>query len=345
MSTPLEPGGQSARNGETAKERLRAAIWQVDPEQVEEVLSREPGIVNEPVAHPRWGGRPVPIQLAAERGDTRVIELLLQNGADPNHGADSYGGWSALHLAAHWGHTEAASLLRDRGARVDVHAACLLDDVSTVRAILAEDPEAAVRSDLGGVPPLHVAMSVETAGLLLDHQAQLNTVDSEDNTPLGAALSRGERCRAVAEYLIVRGAPADPCQLAALGRTEELRQVHKRDGGVTAYSGKIGVHAVVGTPLHAAVQHGWEDTVRALLDWGADANARADSGQTPLHLCGNREIAELLVEAGADPAATDDEHGTTPLVWAEVGIEIHGPSAERKALVKFLKGITPVRKD
>ncbi len=345
MSTPPEPCGQTTRNGETPKERLRGAIWQVDLAKVEEVLSREPGIVNKPVAHPRWGGRPVPIQLAAERGDTRIIELLLQNGADPNHGADSYGGWCALHLAAHWGHLEAAALLRERGATVDMHAACLLDDVSAVRTILAEDPEAAVRPDLGGVTPLHVAMSVETAGLLLDHNAQQNSVDSEGNTPLGAALSRGERCRAVAQFLIARGAPVDPCQLAALGMTDELRLLHHGDAAPEAYSGKIGVHAVVGTPLHAAVQHGREDTVRALLDWGADANARADSGQTPLHLCETREIAELLVEAGADPTATDDEHGTTPLVWAEVGIEIHGPTTVREALVTYLKAITPEQND
>ena len=345
MSTPREPGGQTARNGETAEERLRTAIWQVDPEQVEEVLSREPGIINKAVAHPRWGGHLVPIQLAAERGNTKVIEVLLRNGVDPNHGADTYGGWSALHLAAYWGHLEAAALLRDRGVRVDIHAACLLDDNSAVRAILADDPEAAVRPDLGGVPSLHVAISVGTAGLLLDHKAQLNTLDSEGNTPLGAALSRGERCRAVAEFLIARGVPADPCLLAALWRTDDLHHVHKRDGGVTGYSGRIGVQTVEGTPLHAAVQHGREDTVRALLEWGADVNARADSGQTPLHLCGKREIAELLVEAGADPAATDYERGTTPLVWAEVGIEIHGPTPARKALVSFLKGVTPVRKD
>ena len=30
MSTPRESGGQTARNGETAEERLRTAIWQVE---------------------------------------------------------------------------------------------------------------------------------------------------------------------------------------------------------------------------------------------------------------------------------------------------------------------------
>lgn len=334
---------QSVSRSEAAMQELRSAIWEVDPPAVEEVLDREPGIVNEPVNHPRWGGRPVPIQLAAERGNTKVMEILLRNGADPDHGTDAYGGWTALHLAAHWGHKDAAELLRSHGANVDLHAACLLDDVTAVRAILAENPGAASRPALGGEPPLHVAVSEETAGILLDHGARLDTTDGDSNTPLGAALSRGDRCRRLAEFLIARGAPADPCQLAALGRTDQLGRLFETDAGMIAFEGKIGVHAVVGTPLHAAVQHGWEETVRALLELSADVNARADSGQTPLHLCGNPGIAKILVDAGADPGAIDDEHGTTPLVWAEVGIEIHGSTPEREALVSYLQGITPAR--
>jgi len=328
-----------------AIQKLRSAIWNTDPVAAEAALRQEPGIVNQPMAHPRWGGRPAPIQLAAERGNTEIVELLLRFGADPDGGTDSYGGWTALHLASHWGHWEAAELLRSRGATVDIHAACLMDDGPAVKAILAEDPGAASRPGLGGEPPLHVAVSAKTAEMLLDRGAQLNTRDSEGNTPLGSAIARGDRCRRLAEYLIDRGAPADPCQLAALGRTDQLGHLFQTDAGILEFEGKIGVHAVVGTPLHAAVHHGQDDTVQSLLAWNADVNARADSGQTPLHLCGDPGIAAMLVNAGADPDATDDEHGTTPLVWARVGIEIHGSTPARQALVSFLEGITPSREE
>lgn len=57
------------------------------------------------------------------------------------------------------------------------------------------------------------------------------------------------------------------------------------------------------TPLHFAAQSGRADIVRALLDAGADVNAKNPQDITPLHLAawaGNREIVELLVSRGAD---------------------------------------------
>ena len=59
--------------------------------------------------------------------------------------------------------------------------------------------------------------------------------------------------------------------------------------------------------------------VESLLTNGANPNEpRGESGEAPLHaaaLVGNAQIAELLIEAGANPEALDDK-GDSPLGWA-----------------------------
>ena len=58
---------------------------------------------------------------AAEQGDTRAIEALLDEGADVN-GHDE-AGWTPLHWAAGKGQMEAVQMLLERGARSDLGGA------------------------------------------------------------------------------------------------------------------------------------------------------------------------------------------------------------------------------
>jgi uncharacterized protein len=71
--------------------------------------------------------------------------------------------------------------------------------------------------------------------------------------------------------------------------------------------------------LHACIALGNSaETARLLVDAGADVNATAAGGYTPLHLAassGNREIAVLLLEHGADRSACCDQ-GKTPADYA-----------------------------
>lgn len=63
------------------------------------------------------------------------------------------------------------------------------------------------------------------------------------------------------------------------------------------------------TPLHVAAERNPAvDIVDALLAAGADANARAKDGRTPLHVAwsNHRAIVETLLRAGADPLARDE---------------------------------------
>jgi ankyrin repeat protein len=68
------------------------------------------------------------------------------------------------------------------------------------------------------------------------------------------------------------------------------------------------------TSLFYASFYGLLDITEYLLSCGAEITATFD-GRTPLHVAQNRQVAELLLEHGADPNTTDD-HGCTPLFLA-----------------------------
>ena len=85
------------------------------------------------------------------------------------------------------------------------------------------------------------------------------------------------------------------------------------------------------TPLHYAALYGNAESVRILLDHGADPNARNKSGATPL-LYGayNFDKARMMIEKGADVNAKS-AMGMTPLI---VAASIHGNAATVRYLLE-----------
>ena len=70
-----------------------------------------------------------------------------------------------------------------------------------------------------------------------------------------------------------------------------------------------------GTPLHSAAVFGNYKIAELLISKGANVNAKANDGLTPLHIAKTKDFAELLIDNGSDVNAKRDD-GLTPLHYA-----------------------------
>ena len=105
---------------------------------------------------------------------------------------------------------------------------------------------------------------------------------------------------------------------------------------------EIGILKESGTKLLEAVQSDEIEKVKDLIDKGANVNARAEFGETPLHLAQSKEMAEVLLSKGADIRAKDDEFGMTPLFNAPKEIFEFLISKGADVNVRSKKGLTPL---
>lgn len=182
--------------------------------------------------------------------------------------------------------------------------------------------------------------AVRVAALIDADPAALHTVEDKV-TPLLLALYHGKS--EVARLLIDRGTPVSFAEACALGDEKRAKEmlaadpslIHSRsaDGypsaGLAIFfkHGELArwlieqgadVHAYAENanrvaPVHAAAAACDHETMRLLLERGADPNARQVMDYTPLHGAASRgdiEMAKLLLAHGADRAAKGSDGAT-----------------------------------
>lgn len=287
-------------------------VWQLN-----KIKKGEAGI-NDP-----FEGRTA-LDRAVETGDYELVAFILSAGADPNAQSDEdWEGRAPLVTAVQGGHIEITRELLQRGA--DPNSRCTM---------VNEDNSHTKRFD--SCPVLFVAVAQGNAAmvkLLVAHGADVKAVDAFGRTALFEVRKDGEGTLA---WLLAKG--CDPHAADARGRTAlHDAALMRRDGIVRALLDagcKPDVRDARGrTPLHEACRpwsnSNWHrrigesrdgDTVRVLLEKGVDPNRSDEQGNTPLHEVAqrnDREIARLLIEAGADADAVN-KAGKKP--WQLSGI-------------------------
>ncbi|XP_072559717.1 ankyrin-3 isoform X28 [Paramormyrops kingsleyae] len=240
------------------------------------------------------------LHIAARKDDTKAAALLLQN----DHNADveskmmvnrtTESGFTPLHIAAHYGNINVATLLLNRGAAVDFKA----------------------RND---ITPLHVASKRGNGNmvrLLLERGAKIDAKTKDGLTPLHCGARSGHE--QVVEMLLDRGAPI-------LSKTKNgLSPLHMATQGDHLNCVQLLLHHDVPvddvtndylTALHVAAHCGHYKVAKVIVDKKANPNAKALNGFTPLHIACKKnriKVMELLLRHGASIQAVT-ESGLTPI--------------------------------
>jgi ankyrin repeat protein len=214
-------------------------------------------------------------------------------------------------------------------------------DIDTLRTILQSTPTAVQARDSDGRTPLHycgekpvirglymrqvgkparnweqdhknwLANSKDTADLLLSYGAGVNARDVFSRTPLYFAAITGNI--EVAKVLL-----ANKADVNATDKYSRTALHSAAFNGRTAFAklliqngAKVNARDKYGTPLTAAVEK-HRDMVELLLNNKADVQMKNGEGFAPIHLAGDKEIAQLLLAHGAK-LETIGHRGRTPL--------------------------------
>ncbi len=305
-----------------------------------------------------WGSDALALHVAVMHGRVDIVDLLLAHGADINARDDKYRFNALIHaidladFMPEYAALGMVDFLLERGAEKDVWACAWLGDMQAVKQQLDDNP--ALVNEIGPGPStlLSFCRDVETIQFYLDYGADpLREYERPGKygrtTPLRDIAYR--RNYDAARHLLRHlGWAVDIFWASVMGDLARTRALLAEDRAraraATSADHVLGAGLSL---LHLAAQGGHLELMALLLQHGADVNARAADGKTPLHfaICfGPKQfldplpdltaaaqdvgvyrqltaVPQFLVEQGADLGARESEHGQTSLEMARSPFE------------------------
>jgi ankyrin repeat protein len=314
--------------------RFAEAVQAGDAAQVRALLHARPELVNMDMSA---NDEHRALHYAVLRRDAAMVKLLMEAGADARKGIFPHrDATSALAIARDRDYQDIIAVIDQEEQHRRAELSCPNASVSPVQdeinqAIRTGDNATAIRllqadgslihaCDRDGGTPLHIAAeeaNEEMVAWLLNKRANSRKQDVQGLTPLDrAALSADPRnghagkYPAIARLLLQHGAELTIRAAVALADAPRVHEVIHENPALlrelTSASGGL---------LTLAVNHNQLEIVRLLLDLGADVDERiilteleepTPSWGMPLWyaaLAAQRDIAELLLDRGADPNA------------------------------------------
>ncbi|KAL9957506.1 hypothetical protein ACROYT_G039145 [Oculina patagonica] len=285
----------------------------------------------------------VGLHQACREGIVDIVRTLLQGRAPTINTLDEEG-FVPLHYAARYDRAKIVELLINAGADLNIcsdgdnkfttplQIAARFNSPATARLLILNGADVAKQSNYGQ-QALHYAArrgNLKVVEVLLkEGNAKANATDNENSTPLHAASQEGKLN--VVEILLQYG--ADP----SMSDNDGYTAVHlaAKDGHDDVLEKLLSTASHVGAScsallnkmdndanscLHLAVKHGHIKAAEVCIKYGADTCALQDDLCSPLHVaCVNShyDMTKLLVLNGAC-VHDEDADGMTPILRASL---------------------------
>ncbi|WP_257263138.1 ankyrin repeat domain-containing protein [Endozoicomonas sp. ONNA2] len=322
MNTPSsssEPGGKQTPEALKVTERLNGSGFDLLDAASQGNLASAKALLEQGAdIESRDQAGKTPLFRAVMSNNPDIVNFLLDAGASVH--ARDCDDLTPLHEARS---QEIVKALLARGADIEAGDrfqatpliyATTIDCLEAVKALLAEGANANARDDYHEQASLHIARSREVAEELLAKGADIEAWQVSGRTPL--SIAAGSENLEVFNVLLAAGAnirARDLFRRTPLhrARTKEAVQALLERGADIEAKGDD-----KGTPLISVVSEmASPKAVKALLVAGANVHARNCLGRTPLHNAHSEEVVNELLVRGADIEARDGT-GETPLFCA-----------------------------